>query len=64
MVVVQVRDQHRVDAAKRCRIDLRGAAEVRDPVAQQRIGEQLHAREIDEDRPVPDVFDARSRRAG
>ena len=64
VVVVQVRDQHRVDAAERRRIDLRGPAEVRDPVAEQRIREQLDAREIDEDGAVPDVLDARSRRAG
>ena len=64
VVVVQVRDQHRVDAAERRGIDLRGPAQVRDPVAEQRIREQLDTREIDENGAVPDVVDARSRGGG
>ena len=61
VVVVEVRDQHGVDAAERAGIDLGGPAEVGDPVAEQRIGEELDACEIDDDRRVADVLDAGSR---
>ena len=58
MVVVEVRDQHCVDAAERAGVDLGGPAQVRDAVAEQRVGEEPDAVEVDEDGRVADVLDA------
>ena len=54
---MQVRDQHRVDAAERAGIDLGRPAQVRDAVAEQRVGEEPDAVEVDEDGRVADVLD-------
>ena len=41
MIVVQVRDQHRIEARVNGRIDGRNlTAQVRNAIAQQRVGEQ------------------------
>ena len=55
MVVVDVRDQHGVDAPQRRRVDLPHAAQVRDAGAEQRVGQQPHAGQVDADGRVPDV---------
>ena len=58
VVVVRVRDEDGVDAAARSCRDRSRPPQVRDAVAQERIGQQAHAVEIDEDRRMTDVFDA------
>ena len=54
---MEVRDQHRVDAPERAGVDLGRAAQVRDAVPEQRVGEQPDAVEVDEDGRVADVLD-------
>ena len=54
---MQVRDQHRVDAAERAGIDLGRPAQVGDAVPEQRVGEEPDAVEVDEDGRVTDVLD-------
>ena len=58
MVVVRVRDQHRIDAAQRSRIHRHGALQMRNAVSEQRICEKPNAVEVDKDRRVPDVLDS------
>ena len=56
MVVMQVRDEHRVDSCRH----LGGravAAQMRHPAAQNRIGEKPRAANLDEDGRVADVGD-------
>ena len=62
MVVVPMGDEDRIDAAQRPAQRPRSPPEVRDAVAQQRIGQQADAVEIDEDRRVPYVLDSRQAR--
>ena len=57
VVVVRVRDQDGVDATQRPGVDRHGALQVRDAVAEQRVGEQPGAVEIYGDRGMPDVLD-------
>ena len=59
MVVVGVRDQHRVDPARRVGMDRDPPSQVGDAHAQERIGEQADAVERDQDRGVSDPADAR-----
>ena len=58
MVVVAVRDENRVDAAQRTGGDRTRAPQVCDAVAEQRIGQQTDAVEVDEDRRMPYEFDS------
>ena len=63
VVVVAVRDEDRVDArAAHARRRRSRAPQVGDAVAEQRIGQQPDAVEIDEDRRVPYVLDSRQAR--
>ncbi len=57
MVVVEMRDQDRIDATEGTGVDLDRAAEVGDAVPQQRIGEEADAGNVDESRGVSDVPD-------
>ena len=58
MIVMQVRDQHRVESANRLLCTGGGlAAQVRDAAAQQRVGEQAHAVEFDQDGGVAEEND-------
>ena len=50
-----MRDKHSVDAAERTGRHRHGATQVHDAVAEDRIGEQTHAVQIDQDRRVTDV---------
>ena len=60
MVAVQMREQDGVQVAQRLGCGGRhAAAEVRHAVAQQRVGEQPHAVEIDQRGAVPDPGHAR-----
>ena len=63
MVVVRVRDEDRVDATDGAVRDARRAAEVRDAVSQQRIGQEPHPVEVDVDRRMAYVFDSRQARS-
>jgi hypothetical protein len=54
VVVVAVRDEHPIDLGRRA-LHAHDAAEVRHPVAQQRIREQTDAVQLDEHRGVTDV---------
>ena len=55
MVAVEMREQNGVQVAQRLGRRRRHAtAQVRHPVAQQRVGEQAHAVEIDQNGAVPD----------
>ena len=57
MVVVGVRDEHRVEIAQLIYVDRARAPEKCDPLSEQRVGEQPHSVEIDEDRRMTDVDD-------
>ena len=57
MVVVRVRDEHGVHAAARPRVNGSHAPEVCYAVAEERVGEEANAVEVDEDGRVSDVFD-------
>ena len=61
MVVVDVRDQHGVDAPHGIGRDLPHAAQVQDAGPEQRVGQQSHAGQVDADGRVPDVIDLRAR---
>ena len=61
MVVVGVREQHRVDPAGRVGVDRHPPSQVGDEHAQQRVGEQADAVERDQDRGVADPPDLRLR---
>jgi hypothetical protein len=52
MVVVPVRDQNPIDCAVE-RGGRSGAAQVDDPLAEERVGEHVHAVELEEHRRVP-----------
>ena len=54
MVVVTVRDEHELDLWD-LTVDGNRSPKMRDAVAQQRIGQQTHAVELDENGCVPDV---------
>jgi hypothetical protein len=60
MVVMPVRDQHRVDrpfeSGRRC-----GAAQVGHPLAQERIGEDPHTVELEEHGGVPEPANVQQR---
>ena len=50
MIVVKMRDQHRVDARGNGRVEERGlATQVGNATAKQRVGEQAHALQLDQD---------------
>ena len=59
MVVVQVGDQHRVERARRARRAARPRAQVHDALAEERIGEDPDAVELEEHGRVADVLDPR-----
>ena len=59
MVVMEVGDQDRVEVGRRLAGGRRAlAAEVHQPRAQNRVGEEPHAVELEQHRRVPDVGDA------
>src|SRR4051794_36019511 len=59
MVRVSVRDQDRIDVSPRVRIRARSVpADVQNSIAQDRIGQQAHPRDLDQDRGMPDEGDA------
>jgi len=60
VVEVEVREQHGVDAAHGPQVELRGPAQVHDPLSQQRVGEELDAVHVHEHGRVPDVRDLRA----
>ena len=55
MVVVDVREQRRVDAGEPRRLERDPAAQVADPGPQDGIRQQTDAVQLDQDRRVPDV---------
>jgi hypothetical protein len=58
MVVVQVRDQHRVDVGGEASVERRRlAAQVSDSPAQERIGEQADPVQLDQDAGMPQEND-------
>ena len=63
MVAVRVRDQDRVECAEACgRGDRRAAAQRTDAAAQQRVGQQPGAAELDQHRRVAEEDDPVRRR--
>ncbi len=64
MVVVGVREEHRVDAPGGLGVDRHAPSQVGREHAQHRIGEQAHPVERDQDRGVADPPDARASGAG
>jgi L-glyceraldehyde 3-phosphate reductase len=56
MVVVPVGDEHRVEVVDRNLVKRDGSPNLRDPVPQERIGQQPDPVELDEDRAVTDVL--------
>ena len=57
VVVVEVRDEHRVDATDRTGVGRPSAAQMQHPVAQHGIGQEPSAVEVDDERPVPEPGD-------
>ena len=57
MVEVEMRDEHRVDAAERRCVDLSGPAKVQHPWTQHGIREEPHTVHLDENGCVPHVHD-------
>jgi hypothetical protein len=54
VVVVDVGDEHRVEVLETAEVERLGAAEHDDALAEQRVGEEADAVQLDEDRRVPD----------
>ena len=54
MVVVDVGDQHRVEVLETAEVERLGAAEHDDALAEQRVGEEADAIQLDENRRVSD----------
>ena len=55
---MQMRDQHRIEAGVTAGIDGRNlTAQVRDAIAQQRVGEQAYTVQLDQDGGVPEEND-------
>jgi hypothetical protein len=54
VVVVDVRDEHRVEIVETAEVERLGAAEQDDALPKQRVGEDADAVQLDENRRVPD----------
>ncbi len=54
MVVVDVRDEHAVESAEILRRNLRHSPQVEHAAPEQRVGQDLRAVELDEDRRMPE----------
>ncbi len=63
VVVVSVRDEHGVESALRACRDRSRAPEVRDAVTEQRVRQETNAVEVDDDRRMTHVLDARHARS-
>jgi hypothetical protein len=60
MVMMGVRDQHAVDVHHLGEVDRRHATlDVKEPAAQERVGEDANAVELDQDGRMPDVGESR-----
>ena len=59
VVVVRVGDEDGIETAKRFRVHRDDTAQMDDPIAEERIGDQPDTVEVDDDRRVADVLDGR-----
>ena len=56
MVVVPVRDEHRVEVVERDLVERDRSPNLRDPSSEQRVRQQPHPVELDADRSVTDIL--------
>jgi hypothetical protein len=64
VVEVEMRDEDGIDVHERLDVDRPDAPQVHDAGAEQWVRQEAHAVELDEDRRVSDVEDARRHEAG